>query len=86
VALRPEHMLPDGKVLVAYSRDANGLVVSHKTYVPGPYHTLRESPGDLTCSRFPPFSFDYLRTRGHLNPFLVILNAQIKFRRYLRQT
>ncbi|KAF8806814.1 hypothetical protein BYT27DRAFT_7338816 [Phlegmacium glaucopus] len=85
VALRAEHMLPDGKVLVAYSRDANGLV-SHKTYVPGPDHTLRESPGNLTDPRFPPFSFGYHRhTAANLNPFLVILNAEIKFRRYLRQ-
>ncbi|KAF8817287.1 hypothetical protein BYT27DRAFT_7153441 [Phlegmacium glaucopus] len=85
VALRAEHMLPDGKVLVAYSRGANGLV-SHKTYVPGPDHTLRESPGNLTDPRFPPFSFGYHRhPAANLNPFLVILNAEIKFRRYLRQ-
>ncbi|PPQ91148.1 hypothetical protein CVT25_002462, partial [Psilocybe cyanescens] len=86
VALRPEHMLPDGKVLITYSRDANGQVVSHKTYVPGPDHTLRESPGDLISSRFPSFQFGYPRSKGPLNPFLVILNAEIKFRRYLRQT
>ncbi|KDR71451.1 hypothetical protein GALMADRAFT_143724 [Galerina marginata CBS 339.88] len=87
VALRPEHMLPDGKVFVAYNRDASSnRVVSHKLYVPGEDHTLRERPGSLTCPRFPPFHFDYSRAKGPLNPLLVILNAEIKFRRYLRQT
>lgn len=85
VALRPKHLLPNGKVLVTYSRDANGLV-SLKTYVAAEDHTLRESPGKLSCPRFPPFSFDYHRRNyANLNPFLVILNAEIKFRRYFRQ-
>ena len=85
VALRPKHLLPNGKVLVTYSRDADGLV-SLKTYVPGEDHTLRESPGNFSCPRFPPFSFDYHRRNyANLNPFLVILNAEIKFRRYFRQ-
>ncbi|KAF8153398.1 hypothetical protein B0H34DRAFT_861504 [Crassisporium funariophilum] len=77
VALRPKHLLPNGKVLVTYSRDADGLVLL-KTYVPGEDHTLRESPGNLSCPRFPPFSFDYHRRNyANLNPFLVILNAEM---------
>ena len=53
---------------------------------PGADNTLRESPGNLNCPRFPPFFFDYPRPAGgESNPFLVILNAEIKFRRYFRQ-
>ncbi|KDR77749.1 hypothetical protein GALMADRAFT_155529 [Galerina marginata CBS 339.88] len=85
VALRPKHLLPNGKVLITYSRDSDGLVAL-KTYVPGEDHTLRESPGTLSSPRFPPFSFDHPRPNyANPNPFLVILNAEIKFRRYLRQ-
>src|SRR5260221_7827194 len=54
----------------------------------GPDHTLRRSPANDVniCEGFPSFAFDYNRSRGFpLNPFLVILNAEIKFRRYLRE-
>lgn len=47
---------------------------------------LREQTGDDTLSpRFPPFRFLGIRNQmGHtMNPFLVILAAEIKFRRYL---
>jgi len=61
-----------------------------KTYVVAPDRTLREYPGTdaTTCPRLPSFSFDN-RYRSDanlklLNPLLVILNAHIKFRRYLR--
>ncbi|KAF8817251.1 hypothetical protein BYT27DRAFT_7247479 [Phlegmacium glaucopus] len=41
---------------------------------------------NLTDPRFPPFSFGYHHhPAANLNPFLVILNAERKFRRYLRQ-
>ena len=63
--------------------------MSTKTYTIGLDHTLRRLPGHdaSTCERFPPFSFDYSRSRDFPppNPFLVILNAEIKFRRYLRE-
>jgi hypothetical protein len=46
---------------------------------------LREFPGNDTSERFPPFHFKGLRAfLGHaINPYLVILAAEIKFRRYL---
>ena len=86
VVLRPEHFLPDHSVLTVYDR-ANGQV-STKTYMIGPDRVLRRSPANdvNVCEAFPSFSFDYNRSRGFPpNPFLVILNAEIKFRRYLRE-
>ncbi len=63
----------------------NGTI-RKKYYVVGPDHVLREDPGTADSPRLPPFVFD---ARGddalNLNPFLVILNAEIKFRRYIRQ-
>jgi len=46
---------------------------------------LRQYPGNDTSERFPPFQFKGLRAfLGHaINPYLVILAAEIKFRRYL---
>ena len=86
VALHPEHLLPAGNVLTIYDH-ASGQV-SRKTYVAAPDRTLRESPGtDDTFPRFPPFSLDSNRRVAQLlNPFLVVLNAEIKFRRYLRMS
>jgi len=63
---------------------------SKKTYVVAPDRTLRECPGTdaTTCPRLPSFSFDdRYRSDANLellNPLLPILNAHIKFRRYLR--
>ena len=84
VVLHPEHFLQNGSVLVRYER-GNGQV-SARTYVPGPDRTLRESPGiDSVCPCFPSFTFESTRPASlSLNPFLVILNAEIKLRRYLR--
>jgi hypothetical protein len=60
--------------------------IRKKYYVVGPDRVLREDPGTVDSPRLPPFTFD---ARGgdalNLNPFLVILNAEIKFRRYIRQ-
>lgn len=46
---------------------------------------LRKFPGNDTSERFPSFHFKGLRAvLGHaINPYLVILAAEIKFRRYL---
>jgi hypothetical protein len=46
---------------------------------------LRKIPGDDTSDRFPPFCFIANRTLAvhTTNPYLVILAAEIKFRRYL---
>ena len=48
-------------------------------------HVLREQTGnDQDSNRFPPFRFIGLRNQigRTINPFLVILAAEIKFRRY----
>ncbi|KAF8957602.1 hypothetical protein BDZ97DRAFT_1924481 [Flammula alnicola] len=80
VVLHPEHFLPVGSVLTCY----DPAQIGHKTYVPSPYRRLRESPGDLARPPFPPFSGPNRRPGAELNPFLVIINAEIKFRRYHR--
>lgn len=44
---------------------------------------LREAPATADSPRYPPFRFAGNRERGgKLNPYLVILAAEIKFRRY----
>ena len=86
MVLRPNHFLPDESVLTTYDR-VNGRV-STKTYTIAPDGTLRRVPvDDINASeRFPTFAFDYnRRADDRLNPFLVILNAEIKFRRLLRE-
>jgi len=84
VVLHPEHLLPNGNDLTVFHR-TNGQL-DKKSYVIGPDRTLRESPGTGDSGRLPPFSFDLRPPDLPLNPFLVILNADIKFRRYLRRT
>jgi hypothetical protein len=78
----PEHFLPVGSVLPVYD-PATG---THKTYVPAKDRFLRESP-DPSSPHLPAFRHTS-ENRGafsHLNVFLVALNAEIKFRRYLRK-
>jgi len=82
--LHPEHFLPNGNDLTVFHR-TNGQL-DKKSYVVGPDRTLRESPRNEDSARLPPFSFDPRTDDLPLNPFLVILNADIKFRRYLRRT
>ncbi|KAF9485947.1 hypothetical protein BDN70DRAFT_870425 [Pholiota conissans] len=79
VALHPEHFLPGGSVFTWY----DPVRGTYKTYRPSPDRRLRESPGDLTMPSFAPFSGPTREELFHLNPLLVILNAEIKFRRYL---
>ncbi|KAF8521401.1 hypothetical protein BU17DRAFT_87955 [Hysterangium stoloniferum] len=82
VALHPEHYLISGSVLLIH----DPLVRPPKMYVPGPDRKLREFPGALNDAPLPPFIFPPCRDVGlQLNPFFVILNAEIKFRRYIRQ-
>lgn len=60
--------------------------IQKKYYVVGPDRVLQEDPGTADSPRLPPFVFG---PRGptalNLNPFLVILNVDIKFRRYIRK-
>jgi len=80
VALHPERLLPAKSVLVRYDP---ARPATHQTYVPSPDRRLCESPGDLTCAPFPPFSGPEDRQPGsRLNLFLVILNATASFMSY----
>ena len=76
VALHPERFLPAKSVLARYNPARQA---THQTYVPSPDRRLRESPGDLTCAPFPPFSGPDRQPGSRLNPFLVILNARALF-------
>jgi hypothetical protein len=81
VALHPEHFLPNGSPLVVYDPVTQG----HKLYVVAQDRCLREST-DPNSNPFPPFHHR-AKARGrdlHPNVFLVALNAEIKFRRYLK--
>jgi len=79
VVLHPFHFLPNG----------TGFYVSgpsgHKFYQIGHGDILREAPGDASSQPFPAFAFDASRSpKEILNPFLVILNAEMCFRRFKR--
>jgi len=83
--LQPHHFLPENSLLPLYPRNRDqGL----KHYKMAADQVLREQTGndpDTVSKRFPPFRFIGTRNQvGHtVNPFLVILAAEIKFRRYL---
>jgi hypothetical protein len=80
VVLHPEHFLPGGNVLILYDPEQ----LSHKAYVPSPDRRLREFPGDLSCARFPSFSGPDRPPGLALKPLSVVINADIRFRRYRR--
>jgi len=79
VALYPEHFLPSGRTLAVFDPTTS----TTKTYVPSRDRMLREAQ-DPSSLQLPSFYF----TRGpdelDLNPFLVVLCAGIKFRRFIR--
>jgi hypothetical protein len=79
VVLHPGHFLPDGSSFALYDRTTQ----TTKSYVVASDHRLRESR-DPQSPPFPPFhpSFQGRNAATSLNIFLVILNADIKFRRY----
>jgi len=79
VVLHPEHFLPNSDLSFYHG-------TSTKHYSIGHDRALREAPGDSDNSpRLPPFSFDAPQEQGKmLNPFLVIINAEIRFRRFRR--
>ncbi|KAF8344504.1 hypothetical protein F5887DRAFT_1075330 [Amanita rubescens] len=81
LSLHPEHFLPRGAVLPIYD-PATGTC---RNYVPSRDRRLRESI-EPDSARLPPFRHDFQNREGsyELNIFLVTLNAEIKFRRYLK--
>src|SRR5882757_11178592 len=84
VVLQPYHFLPDDSLLPFCSRRRDHRVLEVHHYKMAD-RVLRQYPGNDTSERFPPFQFKGLRAfLGHaINPYLVILAAEIKFRRYL---
>lgn len=86
VALHPEHLLPNGNDLSVFSPIPDSDWISAKHYVAGYDQTLRESPGTTSdCRRLPSFTFECPHSNGlRPNVFLIVLNAEIKFRRYER--
>ncbi|KAF8809587.1 hypothetical protein BYT27DRAFT_7254703 [Phlegmacium glaucopus] len=85
VVLHPEHLLPDSSDPSVFHQDSNGNL-DKKSYIVGHDHIFRESPGVQSSPRFRSFSPPQQTSPLlPLNPFLVIINVEIKFRRYLRQ-
>ncbi|KAF9478468.1 hypothetical protein BDN70DRAFT_942737, partial [Pholiota conissans] len=82
LVLHPEHFLPAESVFTSYDPSLG----THKAYCPSPDRLLREYPSDLSQSSPPFYGPDGPKRQGglHLNPLLVILNTDIKFRRYHR--
>jgi len=80
VAIHPEHFLPRGSVFMVYDPSTQ----THRHYVAATDRRLRESL-DPNSPPLPPFhvSDDHRHPFDRLNVFLVVLNAEIKFRRYL---
>ena len=86
--LQPHHFLPDDALLPLYSRQHGREVIGLQHYKMAADRVLREQTvddSDTVSKRFPPFRFIGIRNQvGHtINPFLIILAAEIKFRRYL---
>ncbi|KAF8181262.1 hypothetical protein BJ912DRAFT_979880 [Pholiota molesta] len=81
--LQPKHFLPNNSCLTRYPTQ-NGLLETPKLYQVDSNGVLREAPLTADSPRYPSFRFEGNRERGaKLNPYLVILAAEIKFRRYL---
>jgi hypothetical protein len=84
VVLQPDHFLPDDSLLHFYSRRTDHRVLGVHHYEMAD-RVLRKFPGNDTSERFPSFQFKGLRAfLGHaINPYVVVLAAEIKFRGYL---
>lgn len=77
--LHPEYFLPNGTLLTIYNPEER----SRKDYLAAQDQCLRGGY-DPTSPRLPPFRHNQSQRSAVecLNVFLVILNAEIKFRRY----
>ncbi|KDR82024.1 hypothetical protein GALMADRAFT_135401 [Galerina marginata CBS 339.88] len=83
VLLYPHHFLQKGSSLTVFTEDGGKL--SGKMYYVSPDGALREGPEDDKL-RLPAFSSNRARKpEAVLNPFLVVVNAEIAFRRFKRQ-
>jgi len=82
VVLQPYHFLPGNSVLTFYDRQADGEVIGLKHYKMV-NRVLREHPWSDTSPMFPTFRSTRPQVGHTVNPYLVVLAAEIKFRRYL---
>jgi hypothetical protein len=79
VVINPQHFLPKGAGLLVQEDG-----VSLKVYAAAPDGALRAG-GQDTDQRLPPFTGPQARQfPDNLNPFLVVLNAEMAFRRFKR--
>ncbi|KAF8152890.1 hypothetical protein BJ912DRAFT_1071303 [Pholiota molesta] len=82
LVLQPKHLLPNNSCLTRYPTQ-NGQAEVPKLSG-GLNRGPARSPLTGNSPRYPSFRFEGNRARGaKLNPYLVILAAEIKFRRYL---
>jgi hypothetical protein len=81
VVLQPHHFLPDSSILLFYDR--RGGTVSALTVCKIVEKVLRQSPWANDSPTYPVFQTIRSNLEHNLNPYLVILAAEIKFRRYL---
>ncbi|KAF4612746.1 hypothetical protein D9613_011879 [Agrocybe pediades] len=82
VLLHPHHFLPGrGNTLTVFTEIGNDL--SGKMYYVSPDGALREGP-DNASPRLPPFTSNDRggAEKDMLDPFLVVLNAEVAFRRF----
>jgi hypothetical protein len=80
VALHPEHFLPKGCPLLVYDHETR----TYKNYVAARDRCLRETV-DPSSHRLPPFRHRAVSgASSKPDVYLVALNAEIKFRRYLK--
>jgi len=82
VVLQPYHFLPDESTLPFYFRRADGKAVG-ANYYKMVNRVLREYPWNDTSPIFPAFHSTRSQVGHTVNPYLAILAAEIKFRRYL---
>ncbi|KDR66036.1 hypothetical protein GALMADRAFT_232746 [Galerina marginata CBS 339.88] len=85
VLLHPHHLLPKrGSALTVFTEHGENL--SGKMYFVAPDGALRET-SENDSPRLPAFPSNRTRVLEHaLNPFLVLLNAEIAFRRFKRRS
>ena len=81
--MNPHHFLPKGTGLLVHN-DLEGDRLSYKVYVVAPDGALRAGGRNLD-ERLPPFTGPQARApEDTLNPFLVVINAEMAFRRFKR--
>jgi len=84
VVLQPDHFLPDGSILLFYEWQdgkVSGLMACKIVE-----KVLRRYPWTIDSPKSPAFRAIRSNLGQNINPYLVILAAEIKFRRYIAAT